>query len=263
MNKARIYLINLDNRPDRLTNVLRRVSELRLRITRVSAVTGEEVRKLGISNYAPENNVANWYSHMKILSIFLETDDEYCVILEDDVLFINDGLKLLDRVVKTGISGIDILQFGYVAVNGNLDSGERDGVFRAKAKLRRFLVVWFLGLLNKSKNFDLFKHRSRRTEKILNIFRLNEEKLGFKSPIVEGFEAGTHCYLINRSAAKALLNYNTPMLMVADLSLIVLSVAKNLLIARTTLSYATQDDSPVSTGEHSRYRFDLGPEILA
>jgi hypothetical protein len=53
------------------------------------------------------------------------------------------------------------------------------------------------------------------------------------------------------------------MLMVADLSLIVLSVAKNLLITRTTQSYATQDDSPVSTGEHSRYRFDLGSVILS
>jgi hypothetical protein len=60
-----------------------------------------------------------------------------------------------------------------------------------------------------------------------------------------------------------LLKYNTPMLMVADLSLIILSVAKNLLIARTTLSYAIQDDSPVSTGEHSKLNFDLGSIIIS
>jgi GR25 family glycosyltransferase involved in LPS biosynthesis len=263
MNRVKIYLINLDNRPDRLTNVLKRVCDLQVKIFRVSAVTGEEVKKLGVPYYALENNVANWYSHMKVLSIFLETEDEYCIVLEDDVLFSSDGLRLLDRIVNNSISEIDILQFGYVAVNGKLDIGKRDSVFRTLAKFRRISEVFVLELLNKTKSFHSFKHRLSRKEKILGIFRLNEERLGIKSLIVEGFEAGTHCYMINRRAAKALLKYNTPMLMVADLSLIVLSAAKNLLIARTTLSYATQDDSPVSTGEHSRYRFDLGSVISA
>jgi GR25 family glycosyltransferase involved in LPS biosynthesis len=263
MNSFKVYLINLDNRSDRLMNVRSRVSELKSEIIRVSAVTGEEVKNSKISIFAPQNNVANWLSHMKVMSIFLESDDEYCVILEDDVLFINDGLEFLNKLITTSISEIDILQFGYVAVNGNLDSGQKDGYFRGKARLNRFLKVAILTIVKRAKRLESIKRRLERTNRILQILKSNEEKLGLKSPIVEGFEAGTHCYLVSRKAATALLNYNNPMLMVADLSLIVLSVAKNLLITRTTLSYATQDDSPVSTGEHSRYRFDLGTIILS
>jgi GR25 family glycosyltransferase involved in LPS biosynthesis len=200
---------------------------------------------------------------MKVMSIFLESGDEYCVILEDDVLFINEGVEFLNKLISTRVSGIDILQFGYVAVNGNLDSGYKDGYFRVKARLNRSFKVAILAIVKKVGRLESIKRRLERTNRILQILELNEEKLGLKSPIVEGFEAGTHCYLVGRKAAIALLNYNKPMLMVADLSLIVLSVAKNLLITRTTQSYATQDDSPVSTGEHSRYRFDLGSVILS
>jgi GR25 family glycosyltransferase involved in LPS biosynthesis len=97
----------------------------------------------------------------------------------------------------------------------------------------------------------------------LKVFEYNEKVLGLNSPLVEGFEAGTHCYLISRNGAKALLKYNNPALMSADLSMIVLSVARNFMVVRTTISYAVQDDTPVSIGEHSSLKFDLGSIIIS
>jgi GR25 family glycosyltransferase involved in LPS biosynthesis len=197
------------------------------------------------------------------MTIFLQSEHEYCIILEDDVLFINEGIKFLNNLLNSPISEIDILQFGYVTVNGRLDSGQRDSFFRTKARLVRFATTSISLMMNRFDMLMPLQRRLGRKSRILRIFKSNERNLGLRTPIVEGFEAGTHCYLINRKAAEALLNYNRPALMGADLSLIILSVSKSLLIARTTLSFAKQDDTPVSTGEHSRYRFDLGTAILS
>ncbi len=253
----------MDSRPDRLANVMSRTCGLETEIIRVSAVTGREVKKLGGPIFAPANNVANWHSHMKVLDLFLESGDEYCVVLEDDVLFVNKGVEFLNKVIKSSVSGIDILQFGYLTTKGKLDSGQQDKIFRTKMKFKRLLVTLLIEVASSSDVFNKLKVRLNRSERILEMFMLNEQILGLSSPLVEGFEAGTHCYLINRKAASVLLNYNKPTLMGADLSLIVLSVARNILIARTTLSYAIQDDTPVSTGEHSRLKFDLGSIIIS
>ena len=263
MSEIKVYLINLDARTDRLSNVMNRVRELDSSIIRVPAVTAEEVKNLGVTIFAPENNVANWYSHMKVLNLFLESSDEYCVILEDDVLFINNGVKFLKKLIDSQVREIDILQFGYLFINGKLDSGERDVLFRFKVRCVRMLKSLILKVLNRTQKLGSLKSRLNRTGKILKVFEYNEKVLGLTSPLVEGFEAGTHCYLISRNGAKGLLKYNNPVLMSADLSMIVLSVARNFLIVRTTLSYAVQDDSPVSIGEHSSQRFDLGSVILS
>jgi GR25 family glycosyltransferase involved in LPS biosynthesis len=200
---------------------------------------------------------------MKVLSLFLESNDDYCVILEDDVLFINNGVEILNKIITSPVSQIDILQFGYLSINNRLDSGIPDSHFRLKSRFERMIRSITFTLINKFTKFQYLKVRINRANRILEILKLNEKILGLTSPLVEGFEAGTHCYLISRRGAQVLLTYNKPMLMVADLSLIILSVARNLLIVRTTLSYATQDDSPVSTGEHSRLKFDLGTTILS
>jgi GR25 family glycosyltransferase involved in LPS biosynthesis len=262
-NRCQVYLINMDSRPDRLANVMSRISGLETKIIRVSAVTGGEVKELGSPIFGPANNVANWYSHMKVLNLFLESGDEYCVVLEDDVLFVNSGIEFLNKIIKSSVSGIDILQFGYLTTKGKLDSGQQDKFFRKKMKFKRLLVTLLIAMASRSDVFNRLRVRLNRSERILEMFKLNEQILGLASPLVEGFEAGTHCYLINRKAASVLLNYNKPTLMGADLSLIVLAVARTVLIARTSLSYAIQDDTPVSTGEHSRLKFDLGSIIIS
>jgi GR25 family glycosyltransferase involved in LPS biosynthesis len=263
MSKMKIYLINLESRADRLANVISRVREIDSPIIRVSAITGEEVRNMGNPIFAPQNNVANWHSHMKVLRLFLDSKDEYCVILEDDVLFVNNGVNFLTKLIDSKVRDIDILQFGYLSINGRLDSGEKDALFRFKARCARKLKSLALSVLDRFQNLDSLKSRLNRTKRILKVFEYNEKVLGLNSPLVEGFEAGTHCYLISRNGAKALLKYNNPALMSADLSMIVLSVARNFMVVRTTISYAVQDDTPVSIGEHSSLKFDLGSIIIS
>jgi GR25 family glycosyltransferase involved in LPS biosynthesis len=258
-----IYLINLDAREDRLKNVLDRVSGLADSLIRVSAITGEEIRNSDIPVFATDNTVANWNSHMKVLRLFLESDDEYCVVLEDDVLFINEGVDFLKKLLNLQLSEIDILQFGYLAINGRLDSGIRESNNRRKERILRILKILAVKTVSIFSTFKGLEKRIDRSRRILRILKHNEKLLDLNSPLVEGFEAGTHCYLINRKAASVLLNYNYPMLMGADLALIVLAVARNILITRTTSSYAIQDDSPVSIGEHSKLKLDLGTIIIS
>jgi GR25 family glycosyltransferase involved in LPS biosynthesis len=202
-------------------------------------------------------------SHMKVLRLFLESDDEYCVVLEDDVLFINEGVDFLKKLLNLQLSEIDILQFGYLAINGRLDSGIRESNNRRKERILRILKIFAVKTVSIFSTFKGLEKRIDRSRRILRILKHNEKLLDLNSPLVEGFEAGTHCYLINRKAASVLLNYNYPMLMGADLALIVLAVARNILITRTTSSYAIQDDSPVSIGEHSKLKLDLGTIIIS
>ena len=258
-----IYLINLDTREDRLKNVLGRVSGLAASLIRVSAVSGEDIRNSEIPVFATDNTVANWNSHMKVLRLFLESGDEYCVVLEDDVLFINEGVDFLEKLLNSQLSDIDILQFGYLAINGRLDSGIRESSNRRKEIFLRILKILAVKIVPIFSIFKGLEKRIDRSRRILRILQQNEKLLGLGSPLVEGFEAGTHCYLINRKAALVLLKYNYPMLMGADLALIVLAVARNILITRTTLSYAIQDNSPVSIGEHSKLNLDLGTIIIS
>jgi hypothetical protein len=165
--------------------------------------------------------------------------------------------------LNTEVYGIDILQFGYVPVNGKVGLGENDFYFRFKCKVKRILLRIAIYLIDYFVYSKWILKRIDRTRRVLNVFRINEERLKLKAPLVEGFEPGTHCYLIGRHAAGVLLKYNVPALMGADMALYFLAMARHLMIVRTSSTFAVQDNSPVSTGIHNRYQHDLGSIIFS
>jgi GR25 family glycosyltransferase involved in LPS biosynthesis len=78
------YVINLGDRSDRWDSVLAQSSKLQLPIVRIDAV---EMKTLASQElYVAAGVAATWQSHQLAMSIFLESGEEYGVILEDDFL---------------------------------------------------------------------------------------------------------------------------------------------------------------------------------
>jgi glycosyl transferase family 25 len=85
MTKPRLvaYLINLDRRPDRWNEFVKKSTGLGLPITRLAAVDGlllsQEELKL------PMPVAACWMSHQMVAEEFLNSGAEHCLVLEDDI----------------------------------------------------------------------------------------------------------------------------------------------------------------------------------
>ena len=90
------YLINLERRPDRLSEVSRKMAELGLPFKIFRAVDGQDDdaklpdlnRHLFVINQKKQpvrGEIACAASHIAVWRQFLETDEEYALILEDDI----------------------------------------------------------------------------------------------------------------------------------------------------------------------------------
>jgi len=94
----RVYVINLDRAPDRLEKFMQSFESTGLDIVRVAAVDGKELtlphpdcdpnhfrRFHGAQMERRMGSVGCYFSHIKALRQFLETDEEIALICEDDV----------------------------------------------------------------------------------------------------------------------------------------------------------------------------------
>ena len=77
------FLINLDRRPDRWDEFTEKSSALEIPIERFSAVDGQDLAKSELRS--PTSIAACWMSHQEVAKKFLESDAEYCLVLEDDL----------------------------------------------------------------------------------------------------------------------------------------------------------------------------------
>lgn len=106
-----LYLaINLETSVERRKSVLNQGRKLGLDIHLVRAVSGKELKQDDLEGYDRRrrhkefvsdltlNEHACIYSHCKALRLFLESDDDFCVVFEDDVLirdFFSEGIQYL------------------------------------------------------------------------------------------------------------------------------------------------------------------------
>ena len=84
-----IYYINLDNRPDRKREFLEEISKIEFpnkNIVRIPGVYKEKMGGLGCS-----------LSHIKALKKFIHSNEEHCMIFEDDFIFNED---IMNRVTE-------------------------------------------------------------------------------------------------------------------------------------------------------------------
>jgi len=194
----KIYYINLDKRPDRNKHTLNEIKKLNINnVERITAIDGKSLDIMNISNDlittegkedALDNTKGLYYiftrgaigcalSHLLIYNKVIDElqDDEYALILEDDIYIDNDITNKLKYYINK-IPKFDILFLGY---HNHADAIEYD-VYGKPGK------IWglFGYIINKKAASEIKKVYPLRYQidtempkifKNLNVFYLNEK----------------------------------------------------------------------------------------
>ena len=230
--KFGIFLINLDDRKDRLDSSTKQLNEMDLQFVRVSAVPSADVE---VSIFLTDPVLACWKSHIKTYSILIESEVEYALILEDDFLIKNP--KKFSRFLQSlETESSDLLQIGFLL----------PGVF---SRLRWIfeelekVIFYSLGVVSRIIGLKSLSNRLRVAEASSASVRYTQSS----------FLPGTHAYLINRKMASALVSLDSPQFS-ADEFFIALSKMRSFKMARLWRSLVTQSNSAPSIS----HRFVIG-----
>lgn len=115
-----LYFINLDERVDRLKYVTEHLKEMQYpenKIYRVSAVRNKENGHKGCLE-----------SHVKILKMILESDDEYALVIEDDIMFIKgnkETFECIENYIKNYNWNVLLLDCGGIKECGRITDGKK------------------------------------------------------------------------------------------------------------------------------------------
>jgi GR25 family glycosyltransferase involved in LPS biosynthesis len=165
-----IQVINLERRPDRLSQVSAELQRAGLSFETQVAVDGQ-LETLD-SEFISKGAIGCWKSHINSMRRLVETNDSFGLILEDDVVFspeVNQKFlsKMMDLMER---NQLDILQIGFI------DSQYSMSLKSARSGILEFLI-------------DLLRRRGAK------------DSSGFR--IVAGeFRSGTHAYIVNARLAK-------------------------------------------------------------
>ncbi len=104
-------VINLETAVDRRRHIETQAQKLGLPVQLITAIPGKDLvadqvpgydRKRRLLEYSVDllpNELACILSHLKGIKTFLESDYEYCVLNEDDVLFADDFLESIEEIL--------------------------------------------------------------------------------------------------------------------------------------------------------------------
>jgi GR25 family glycosyltransferase involved in LPS biosynthesis len=257
LQNYKIYVINLDERLDKLTFVARQINKLGLSFERISACKFNDSKIINSDFVAPARVQANWISHLDAYQKLIDSRDSYCLILEDDCEISEKGISFLKLLNEMKSLDFDILQIGFL-----------ENKFKVYSILSSRIKLKFLNMLNtKIMCIDKFHFQSRINNYVKRkLFELEftieqSKKLNLDNLIVPEVLSGTHAYLINKEIAKKILQYNRPIVMGADLAIQMLGISGNWKIYRTPVSFASQYNFTVDIGQHETIPRDLGSHI--
>lgn len=223
------YVINLDSRPDRWADVIVQSSSLGLEILRIPAVSFDSVVN---SPYVTRVIAATWQSHQKAMKEFLDSSEEYALIMEDD--FVLSSRWHPDVLHLSSELRIDLLQIGFLITN---------------------LVDRIQITLNSS--FDVLLKVLRETTKISrslgNRFGnklLIREQLGIPFKLVcNDIRPGAHAYIVSRNFAQAAIQINSPEFLSADAVFMSMGWMRSFRLLRLRKSLVSQSNSESSITE--------------
>lgn len=222
--KVGIFLINLDDRTDRLESSTKQLKAVDLQFTRIPAVSFTEVEG---SMFLTAPVLACWKSHLKTYSALIASEFDYALVLEDD-FSIYRPKKFSKFLSDLEIRKYDLLQIGFL-LPGLLN--RLRWVYEELEKI----CFYALGLFSRSVGLKSFSKR-------LRIVEARSVSLKFTQ---SSFMPGTHAYLISRNMALTLTNLETPQLS-ADEFLIALSKMRSFRMTRFWRSVITQNNSAPS-----------------
>lgn len=227
------YVINLANRTDRWKSVMLQGDDLGLNILRIEAVTTSDVN-IASEQYVAPGVAATWKSHQLAMKTFLESDDKYGLILEDDFLLSKSWKEFNFEIVEHVQA--DFLQIGYL-ITSPLDYCKYvlDEVWDYSIKtLRGIARLPFLGGLSVFKRFLIL------------------EQQGIPWGIVpNNIRAGGQSYIVSRDFARASAQMNTPVFNTTDCFFISLGDVRTFRMMRTRKNFIKQTNS--STSVNQRY----------
>jgi hypothetical protein len=228
---VRAYVINLKSRDDRWASVLRQSEKLGLPITRIEAVNKVDLDATS-PTFVASGVEATWKSHQLAMATFLETSDEYGLIMEDDFLLTRSwNASLVSRVIELVP---DLFQFGFL-VTSPMD--------RLELTLANSLDV-SLKALNK---FCSFSNSLQR--KLGNRLLLMEQKDLPLDIVPNDIRAGGQAYLVSRKFAEASKFMNTPTFTSADGMFMTLGDVRSFRMFRFRKVLITQSNSPTSVDQ--------------
>lgn len=192
-----LYVINLDKDTLRWSSVLKEVERLPFEIQRVDAINAKNLLphllvSLGVN--------AAWLSHLKAIQTFLQSNNDFALIAEDDFHIVNPT-KLMKVIKSLELKEWDLIQFGFLkpgidirirVVISHID----DLVFRIIGKISQMKVLSNWG----------FASRMRVKQSL-------KTPRGF---ILDDCQPGAHFYLVGRSFCESILSINNPQFLSID-----------------------------------------------
>lgn len=115
MTAVKILVINLDSATERLAHMENEMSNLGLSFERMPAVSAQDA---SASETLLPAEIGCYLSHVACWKRFLETDDEHCLILEDDVVFAPSAHQVL-RDLSWWTPGVDIVKIETMDKDGH------------------------------------------------------------------------------------------------------------------------------------------------
>jgi GR25 family glycosyltransferase involved in LPS biosynthesis len=199
MKNTIIAVINLDKDKLRMEDSVRQLEVLKLPFLRIQAVEG---KSLSPDSYLVSNaNVAAcWLSHIKCYETLLASNYDRMLILEDDFV-IKHKKAFLSQLHSASISDHNLIQLGF------LSFGVVPKFEKLVLLLNKISLVFTYVLPINSIKIPLFTRIRNRRE------RYQEAGKGY---IPMDFLAGSHSYVIDRTAAEILRNVNIPVFLPAD-----------------------------------------------
>lgn len=199
-----IYLINLERRPDRLSEISSQLAGLDLEYVRVAAIDGATI---GESQYSilDKATEACWQSHQKVFALIAQGPASNALVLEDDAVLNPEQnwrglLNDLDAYMTR--SSIDILQLGFA---------ERVFV----TKMQKLICKAALAIRHALKLLYMVFYKTDDSILDDRWDCLGQTPNNLKL-VPNEFRGGSHCYMISRRAARLFLNLNTPTFLGTD-----------------------------------------------
>lgn len=217
------FVINVDSDINRWNSCLNEAEVNGLTLTRIEACKPKEKARLS-NDYVTEGVHAVWESHLKAYVELLNSEHNYCVVLEDDFHIKNlSGLTKL--VLNLNFDEWDMIQLGYVTPG--IDDRIRQLVANTESAI--FKIIY--------RFCQILPHSSKTIANRLRVLEAGIEPKGF---VANDFQPGGHCYVISKRLAAAVLLLNKPMFLATDDFYMALSRMRSFKIIRVRKSQVSQ-----------------------
>jgi GR25 family glycosyltransferase involved in LPS biosynthesis len=216
-----LFVINLDRDIDRWDSALNESAHDFLKIHRVKAIDAHD---LPSQVFVAPGVRAAWLSHMKAMSIFLESDSDIAIIAEDD-FHIKKSSDLLTAINTLSNHDWDMVQFGFLTPG--IDT-------RIKLLIARIdnMFFNFLGMLSQVPGFATRKFSSR--------MRVRQSLTTPRGFVMDDCQPGAHFYLVTRSFCQSISRLNNPQFLSIDDFYTALSRMRTFRMLRVKKNLVTQ-----------------------